>query len=174
MHGTGDLPLAVSITSRIIHTIGVRTDADQRHILGMHRINVSRGVSTALNKTRSPIPRQTIRRMGDEDAGTIASHIRSNRGGGEVLTASTMYGIWIMTRMNGGGGACWSDFCFAFEAAGSEMPLMQVLNPNDPDNPFKEFSVAFLHYCDGSLFAGDVEYDVDAPGYRVGPLPARS
>ncbi len=58
----------------------------------------------------------------------------------------------------GGGGACWSDFCFAFEAAGSGIPPMQALDPDKKTNPFRDFDVAFLHYCDGSPFAGEAAW----------------
>ncbi|MFT7626220.1 MAG: hypothetical protein ACI9WU_005415, partial [Myxococcota bacterium] len=64
----------------------------------------------------------------------------------------------------GGGGACWSTFCFAFEEAAPGMPDMEALQADKETNPFKDFDVAFLSYCDGSLFAGDVEHDDDDDG----------
>ncbi len=64
-----------------------------------------------------------------------------------------------------GGGACWSDFCFAIEEAGKPgIPELDVLDPEDSRNPVRGWSTIFLPYCDGSLFAGDAEYDDDEDG----------
>lgn len=64
-----------------------------------------------------------------------------------------------------GGGACWSDFCFAIEEAGSDgVPTFDVLDPDSETNPFADWNVLYLPYCDGSLFAGDAEYDTNDDG----------
>lgn len=64
-----------------------------------------------------------------------------------------------------GGGLCYSGFCFAIEGAGSPgVPRFDVLDPDDPDNPFADWNVVYLPYCDGSLFAGEMSYDVDDDG----------
>jgi hypothetical protein len=64
----------------------------------------------------------------------------------------------------GGGGACWSDFCAAFDKAPPGIPNGEVLNPELEANPFRTFDMAFLPYCDGSLFAGDATHDDDDDG----------
>ncbi len=63
-----------------------------------------------------------------------------------------------------GGGACWSDFCFAIEEAGSGIPRFGLLDPEDPSNPVPDWNIAYLPYCDGSLFAGDADIDDDGDG----------
>jgi hypothetical protein len=59
-----------------------------------------------------------------------------------------------------GGGACWDTFCEANTEAGA-MPApgsnAGILDPLFPNNPVADWDVAYLPYCDGSLFAGDVD-----------------
>jgi hypothetical protein len=55
-----------------------------------------------------------------------------------------------------GGGACWDDFCSAFETTNS-LPESGILNPSLEGNPVADWDVLYLPYCDGSLFAGDVD-----------------
>jgi hypothetical protein len=64
-----------------------------------------------------------------------------------------------------GGGACWSDLCTAFETLGAPgVPASGLLNPNLPGNAFSDWNHVYLPYCDGSLFAGDVDIDDDDDG----------
>ncbi|MFO7567566.1 MAG: pectin acetylesterase-family hydrolase [Enhygromyxa sp.] len=64
-----------------------------------------------------------------------------------------------------GGGACWSQLCSAFDALGAPaVPSSGMLNPALPGNTFADWNVAYLPYCDGSLFVGDVEIDDDEDG----------
>jgi len=55
-----------------------------------------------------------------------------------------------------GGGACWADFCSAFEVTNS-LPASGILDPGLEGNPVADWDVLYLPYCDGSLFAGDVD-----------------
>lgn len=61
-----------------------------------------------------------------------------------------------------GGGACWSDFCFAIEEAGADMPALDVFDP--VASPVGTWDTMYLPYCDGSLFAGDIDIDDDGDG----------
>jgi len=56
-----------------------------------------------------------------------------------------------------GGGACWSDLCAGDETAD---PALAPIGPasEDPSNYFKDWNVVFAPYCDGSVFAGDNDY----------------
>ncbi|MCK6572888.1 pectinacetylesterase family protein [Myxococcota bacterium] len=63
-----------------------------------------------------------------------------------------------------GGGACWSDFCFAIDRATEGVPPLDALDPALPENPFADWNVVYLPYCDGSLFVGDVDVDDDGDG----------
>ena len=58
-----------------------------------------------------------------------------------------------------GGGACWADFCSAFEETNS-LPPVGILNPSLEANPVADWDVVYLPYCDGSLFAGDVDREL--------------
>ena len=55
-----------------------------------------------------------------------------------------------------GGGACWEDFCSAVEETNS-ISASGILNPELAGNPVADWDVVYLPYCDGSLFAGDVD-----------------
>lgn len=62
-----------------------------------------------------------------------------------------------------GGGACWSDLCQAFDSLGTPaVPDSGLLNRDLAGNAFADWNVAYLPYCDGSLFAGDIDIDEDA------------
>ncbi len=62
-----------------------------------------------------------------------------------------------------GGGACWSDFCFAITTAPPDMPETDLL-VLDEDNPFSTYDLLYVPYCDGSLFAGDTAIDENGDG----------
>ena len=72
-----------------------------------------------------------------------------------------------------GGGACWNaQTCW-------DSPLAKltadptfgagIFELNNPDNPFKDWNIVYVPYCDGSVFGGDtlVEYD-GKPTYHHG------
>jgi len=57
-----------------------------------------------------------------------------------------------------GGGACWQGFynCTPRTVAPPETgPFPGVFDPSSPDNPFADYSVVYMPYCDGSAFGGD-------------------
>jgi len=73
-----------------------------------------------------------------------------------------------------GGGACWQDFynCNVDLADNALPPVPQVdqvgiWNRSNPGNPFADYSVVYLPYCDGSVFSGD--NDVDDAHFPNGP-----
>lgn len=63
-----------------------------------------------------------------------------------------------------GGGACWDTFCLAINRAPVGIPDVDALNMDLEANPLRDWSVAYLPYCDGSLFAGDIDHDDDGDG----------
>ena len=63
-----------------------------------------------------------------------------------------------------GGGACKKDYCMAVTQANVGIPDFQILDPTNAANPVKDWNVSYLPYCDGSLFAGDAEYDDNGDG----------
>ena len=63
-----------------------------------------------------------------------------------------------------GGGACWSTFCLAIQKAPPGIPVLDVLDTKRTTNPWRDWSVVYAPYCDGSLFAGDTDRDLDGDG----------
>ncbi|MCB9786922.1 MAG: hypothetical protein H6744_09555 [Deltaproteobacteria bacterium] len=63
-----------------------------------------------------------------------------------------------------GGGACWSEFCLAVNAAPAGIPSVDALDRDMEANPLRDWSVVYLPYCDGSLFVGDADVDEDGDG----------
>ena len=55
----------------------------------------------------------------------------------------------------GGGGACWTGFCKATPYADEGIIPLGPLHVEVATNPFKDFNVLYLPYCDGSVFSGD-------------------
>ena len=69
-----------------------------------------------------------------------------------------------------GGGACWQGFyncnVLADEQAPPEQgPFPGVFDPTAADNPFADYSVVYMPYCDGSTFGGD--NDVNDPAWQA-------
>lgn len=60
-----------------------------------------------------------------------------------------------------GGGGCWSEFCTHVSSIEPGVPSVGIMNPDLKDNPVKDWNMAYLPYCDGSLFSGDVDLDLD-------------
>lgn len=55
----------------------------------------------------------------------------------------------------GGGGACWTGFCKATPYPDEGIIPVGPLHVEIASNPFKDFNVLYLPYCDGSVFSGD-------------------
>lgn len=63
-----------------------------------------------------------------------------------------------------GGGACWDEFCLAVNQAPAGIPAVDALRRDIDVNPLRDWSIAYLPYCDGSLFAGNRDHDDDGDG----------
>jgi hypothetical protein len=70
-----------------------------------------------------------------------------------------------------GGGACWQDFynCNVLSEA-QEPPTARVgvWDFDSPDNPFADYSIVYMPYCDGSVFSGDNDVFDPAFGAAIG------
>jgi len=69
-----------------------------------------------------------------------------------------------------GGGACWQNFYACNVQADDQAPpaappFPGVFDSSAPDNPFADYSVVYMPYCDGSAFGGD--NDVDDPNWQA-------
>ena len=102
-------------------------------------------------------------------AGTI-SHIFQDEDGprcftGEEFFVSTRDGssdeLMIFVQ---GGGICGPAGCDAVESWPLLIPAFGLLNPADGGNPAADFDLAYVPYCDGSLFIGDADHDIDGDG----------
>jgi len=65
-----------------------------------------------------------------------------------------------------GGGACWQGFYNCNILADSQAPpagppFPGVFDESSPDNPFADYSVVYMPYCDGSAFGGDNDVKLD-------------
>jgi len=63
-----------------------------------------------------------------------------------------------------GGGACWQGFynCNVtadVQSPPADGPFPGVFDPTMPNNPFADYSVVYMPYCDGSTFGGDNDVD---------------
>ncbi len=99
---------------------------------------------------------------------------------GPVCIAGTPYSVF--TRKGNpkklliflqGGGACWQGFtrCNILaedQAPPADGPFPGVFDPTSPDNPFADYSVIYMPYCDGSTFGGDNDVKVD-PDFPFAP-----
>ncbi|KGE02804.1 pectin acetylesterase-family hydrolase [Pseudohaliea rubra] len=84
--------------------------------------------------------------------------------GGEYTMATRDQGSAELMIFLEGGGACWSDLCSATETAAPGIPPFGILNPGTPGNPVASWNTAYLPYCDGSIFSGDIDIDLDDDG----------
>jgi hypothetical protein len=72
-----------------------------------------------------------------------------------------------------GGGACWQDFTSCNILAEQQFPpadifLSGIFDFSSPDNPFADYSIVYMPYCDGSVFSGD--NDVPDANFPFGPV----
>ena len=119
------------------------------------------------------------------DYGAWTKHDFSPENDGPICIAGTPYSVF--TRQGNpkklliflqGGGACWQGFynCNILAVSqgaqdGQEPPedgpFPGVFDPTMPDNPFADYSVVYMPYCDGSTFGGD--NDVNDETFPYGP-----
>ncbi|MEO1593942.1 MAG: pectin acetylesterase-family hydrolase [Pseudomonadota bacterium] len=105
--------------------------------------------------------------------GGITTYTFDGSSGGPICFTGNQY---AMSTRNGasselmiflqGGGLCGPNGCDAVEAADPVTPIpFGILNAGDPGNPTADYNVAYLPYCDGSLWMGDRDIDEDGDGF---------
>jgi hypothetical protein len=70
-----------------------------------------------------------------------------------------------------GGGACWQDFYNCNVLSEEQEPptaRVGIWDFDSPDNPFADYSVVYMPYCDGSVFSGDNDVFDPAFGPAIG------
>ncbi len=102
----------------------------------------------------------------------------SDGGDGPICIAGTQFSAFTkqgnpskLLIFEQGGGACWQNFYFCnILAEDQEPPPPQVgiWDSGAKDNPFADYSIVYMPYCDGSVFSGD--NDVVDPNFPFGPV----
>ena len=99
-------------------------------------------------------------------------------GNGPICIAGTPFSVFTrqgnpsrLLIFEQGGGACWQDFynCNVLSEA-QEPPTARVgiWDFDSKDNPFRDHSIVYMPYCDGSVFSGDNEVFDPAFGAAIG------
>jgi hypothetical protein len=102
----------------------------------------------------------------------------SDGGDGPICIAGTDFSVFTragnpsrLLIFEQGGGACWQDFYFCNVLAEQQEPptaRVGIWDFDSPDNPFADYSIVYMPYCDGSVFSGD--NDVVDPSFPFGPV----
>lgn len=115
-----------------------------------------------------------------EDVGDGWTRHTFDRDGGDgpICIAGTPYSVFTragnptkLLIFEQGGGACWQDFYFCnvfAEAQEPPLPREGIWDFDSRDNPFADYSIVYMPYCDGSVFSGD--NDVADPEFPFGPV----
>jgi hypothetical protein len=118
--------------------------------------------------------------MSSSDAGDgWTKHTFNPMGGaGPICIAGTPFSVFTregksskLLIMEQGGGACWQDFynCNVLsEAQEPPAPPFGIWDFGSKDNPFKDHSIVYMPYCDGSVFTGDNDVLDPAFGPAIG------
>jgi len=99
-------------------------------------------------------------------------------GNGPICIAGTPYSVFTrkgnpsrLLIFEQGGGACWQDFynCNVLSEV-QEPPTARVgiWDFDSKDNPFADYSIVYMPYCDGSVFSGDNDVFDPAFGAAIG------
>jgi hypothetical protein len=97
--------------------------------------------------------------------GWVKHTFDSDGGNGPICIAGTDYSVFTkagnpfkLLVFLQGGGACWQDFYACNVLAEDQAPPpdpVGIWDSSSPDNPFADYSIVYMPYCDGSVFAGD-------------------
>ncbi len=99
-------------------------------------------------------------------------------GNGPICIAGTPFSVFTRSGKSSrlliheqGGGACWQDFynCNVLsEAQEPPFPQEGIWDFESEDNPFRDHSIVYMPYCDGSVFSGDNDVFDPAFGAAIG------
>jgi hypothetical protein len=101
-----------------------------------------------------------------------------DEGNGPMCIAGTPFSVFTragnpsrLLVFEQGGGACWQDFynCNVLaEAQEPPAPRVGIWDFDSHDNPFADYSIVYMPYCDGSTFNGDNVVFDPAFGVAIG------
>lgn len=99
-------------------------------------------------------------------------------GNGPICIAGTSYSAFTRAGKSNklliveqGGGACWQDFYNCNVLSEDQEPptaRVGIWDFDSKDNPFRDYSIVYMPYCDGSVHSGD--NDVVDPNFPFGPV----
>jgi hypothetical protein len=102
-------------------------------------------------------------------------------GNGPICIAGTPFSVFTragnpskLLIFEQGGGACWQDFYNCNVLSEDQEPptaRVGIWDFDSPDNPFADYSIVYMPYCDGSVFSGDNDVFDPAFGAAIG-VPA--
>ena len=114
----------------------------------------------------------------DVGDGWVKHTFDTDGGEGPICIAGTPYSAFTrqgnpsrLLILEQGGGACWQDFynCNVLaEMQEPPTPRVGIWDFDNKDNPFRDFSIVYMPYCDGSVHSGD--NDVVDPSFPFGPV----
>ena len=114
----------------------------------------------------------------DVGDGWVKHSFDSDGGNGPICIAGTSYSVFTrdgssdkVLIMLQGGGACWQDFynCnILSEDQEPPTPRAGIWDFDSKDNPFRNYNIVYMPYCDGSTFGGD--NDVVDANFPFGPV----
>lgn len=98
-----------------------------------------------------------------------------DNGNGPICIAGTPYSVFTrggnpsrLLIFEQGGGACWQDFYNCNVLSEDQEPptdRVGIWDFDNPDNPFADYQILYMPYCDGSVFSGD--NDVVDPAWQA-------
>ena len=114
----------------------------------------------------------------DVGDGWVKHTFDTDGGNGPICIAGTAFSAFTragnpskLLIMEQGGGACWQDFYNCNVLSEDQEPpaaAVGIWDFDSPDNPFGDYSIVYMPYCDGSVFAGD--NDVVDASFPFGPV----
>ena len=153
------------------------SDDDDRGRKGLNRQAKKELVAAGVNKYLGDFKPVASVPFGD---GWTKHTFDPDSGAGPLCIAGTPYSVFTKKRnpkklliFMQGGGACWQDFYFCNVLSEAQEPppaffLNGIFDESMPDNPLDDYSIAYLPYCDGSVFSGD--NDVVDANFPFGPV----
>jgi len=164
--------LALGLSLAVLAPSGAEGDSKNR---GLTRTATEELEDAGVNKYLGEFTPVSSTDVGD---GWTKHTFDPDGGNGPICIAGTPYSAFTragnpskLLIMLQGGGACWQDFYFCNIRAEDQEPPpppVGIWDFDSKDNPFADYSIVYMPYCDGSTFGGD--NDVVDANFPFGPV----